>query len=52
MKRFNNSVFEPAESIKKGRMKDVFNSIRMDEALAQLIKELVVRTGINPHERY
>ena len=30
--------------------KDVFNSIRMDEALAQLIKELVVRTGINPHE--
>ncbi|MEM3572910.1 MAG: acetyl-CoA C-acetyltransferase [Nitrososphaeria archaeon] len=30
--------------------RDVFNNIRMDEAVALLIKELVARTGINPRE--
>ncbi|MEM3861559.1 acetyl-CoA C-acetyltransferase [Metallosphaera sp.] len=30
--------------------RDVFNNIRMDEAVALLIKKLVARTGINPRE--
>ncbi len=30
--------------------KDVFNSIRMDEALAKLIRETINRTGVNPRE--
>lgn len=30
--------------------RDVFNSLRMDEVAAMLIKEMVKRTGINPEE--
>jgi len=30
--------------------KDVFNSIRMDEAVAELIKESLRRTGVDPKE--
>ena len=30
--------------------RDVFNSLRMDEAAAMLIKELVKRTGIKPEK--